>query len=191
MDQAAIRLSPRLVEPLEGQNVGEEQPYLTWTIGSGGGPLLGQVLAYQYGDLAEKDASWPDARLKVFPPEPRQGKVAALAGSRRIPHELVRLVDRSGRAGRGGAGGAFRSGTIAGQVEPSFKELLSKTKATSAESQKTPHWPPGQGQQVLHQPSKSSTLGRSWAKSSLLGQASRAATRSASRQFRSSSVSSA
>ena len=70
---------PRLVEPLEGQNVGEEHPYLTWTVDPGGGPLLAQVFAYQYGDLAEKEASWPDARLKVFPAEPRQGKVAVLA----------------------------------------------------------------------------------------------------------------
>ena len=71
---------PRLVEPLEGQNVGEQQPYLSWTIGSGGGVLLGQILAFQYGDLAEKDASWPDARLQVFPAELRQGKVPALGG---------------------------------------------------------------------------------------------------------------
>lgn len=70
---------PRLVEPLEGQNVSEDKPYLTWTIPTGGGPLLGQVFAYLYGDLAENDASWPDARLKVFPPEPRQGKIPILA----------------------------------------------------------------------------------------------------------------
>ena len=70
---------PRLVEPREGQNVGEEHPYLTWTVDPGGGPLMGQVFAYQYGDLGEKESSWPDARLKVFPAEPRQGKVAVLA----------------------------------------------------------------------------------------------------------------
>jgi hypothetical protein len=71
---------PRLVEPLEGQNVSEAKPYLTWNVSAGGGPLLAQILAFQYGDLAEKDASWPDARLQVFPDEPRQGKVPALAG---------------------------------------------------------------------------------------------------------------
>jgi hypothetical protein len=70
---------PRLVAPLEGQNVGEQQPYLTWNVSAGGGPLLAQILAFQYSDLAEKDASWPDARLRVFPAEPRQGKVPALA----------------------------------------------------------------------------------------------------------------
>jgi hypothetical protein len=66
---------PRLVEPLEGQNVGEEKPYLTWTVPPGGGQLLAQVFAHQYGDLAQKDASWPEARLKVFPPEPRHGRL--------------------------------------------------------------------------------------------------------------------
>ncbi len=70
---------PRLVEPLEGQNVSEEKPYLTWNVASGGGPLLAQVFVCQYGDLADKDASWPYARLKVFPPEPRRGKIAILA----------------------------------------------------------------------------------------------------------------
>ena len=70
---------PRLVEPREGQNVGGEHPYLSWIVNLRGGPLQAQVFAYQFGDLGEKEASWPDARLKVFPAEPRQGKVAVLA----------------------------------------------------------------------------------------------------------------
>jgi Thioredoxin-like len=72
--------APRLVEPLEGQNLSEEKPYLTWTVPSGEGPLLAQVFSHQYGDLAAKDASWPYASLKVFPAEPRQGKVGSVLG---------------------------------------------------------------------------------------------------------------
>ena len=70
---------PRLVEPREGQEVGEGHPFLSWTVDPGGGPLLAQVFTYQYGDFGEKEASWPEARLKVFPAEPRHGKVAVLA----------------------------------------------------------------------------------------------------------------
>jgi Thioredoxin-like len=70
---------PRLVEPLEGRNVSGEKPYLTWAVTSGGGPLLAQVFAHQFGNSDEKDASWPQARLKVFPAEPRQGKINILS----------------------------------------------------------------------------------------------------------------
>ncbi len=102
---------PRLVEPREGQNVGEEHPYLTWTVDPGGGPLLAQVFAYQYGDFGEKEASWPEAQAEsVSRRAPaRQGR--GPGGNRGTPHELVRLDHRPGRAGRGGARGALRSGT--------------------------------------------------------------------------------
>ncbi|HMF36883.1 MAG TPA: hypothetical protein VKF17_09600 [Isosphaeraceae bacterium] len=65
--------------PPRSRKVSEEKPYLTWTVTPGGEQLLAQVFAHQFGNLDEQDASWPQARLKVFPAEPRQGKIRILS----------------------------------------------------------------------------------------------------------------
>jgi hypothetical protein len=46
---------PRLLEPVEGQNVSVEKPYSSWTVASGGGPFLAQVFEYHFGDMDDKD----------------------------------------------------------------------------------------------------------------------------------------
>jgi hypothetical protein len=73
-------VSPALIEPLEGQDLGAARPFLVWSVPDGGEPLLAQVFEQHFGDLADKDAHWPEARLEVFPPEPRGGKVNPFAG---------------------------------------------------------------------------------------------------------------
>jgi hypothetical protein len=71
---------PRLEEPGDGQVLSAKLPFLTWTVPGEGGPLLAQVFEHHFGDLAEADARWPQARLRVFPAEPRGGKVNPFLG---------------------------------------------------------------------------------------------------------------
>lgn len=71
---------PRLVEPADGRDLSAASPFLAWTVPAGGEPVLVQVFEHHFGDSADGDARWPEARLEVYPPEPRGGKVNPFAG---------------------------------------------------------------------------------------------------------------
>jgi hypothetical protein len=71
---------PRLLVPLDGQSVSETLRDLRWMVPAGGEPLLAQVCEVRSGNLDEPGASWPDVRLYVFPPEPREGMFNVFTG---------------------------------------------------------------------------------------------------------------
>jgi hypothetical protein len=55
---------PRLIFPLEGGLLDRDHQDLTWEIPQGGEVILAQVCEVQFG---ERNASWPETALKVFP----------------------------------------------------------------------------------------------------------------------------
>ena len=78
---------------------------MTWTVPVAGGPLLAQVFEHHYGDTGARDASWPEARLQVFPAEPRGGKVnpfLGVVGSRMS--WTVWTIGQGGQVGLGARG---------------------------------------------------------------------------------------
>jgi hypothetical protein len=71
---------PRLHGRRDGQQVSRDFPFLTWTVPDGEEPLQAQVFEDHFGPTDEPGASWPEARLQVFPGEPRKGKANPFVG---------------------------------------------------------------------------------------------------------------
>lgn len=71
---------PLLQEPPDGGDLSASRPRLIWSVPPAGGPILAQVFEQHFGDLADKEARWPEARLQVFPPRPRNGAVNPYEG---------------------------------------------------------------------------------------------------------------
>jgi hypothetical protein len=70
----------RLLEPNDSQDWSASRPFLVWAVPADGESLLAQVYEQHTGDMAEKDARWPDTRLRVFAPDPRGGKLNPFEG---------------------------------------------------------------------------------------------------------------
>lgn len=89
---------PRLVEPPDGGNLNLNRPRLIWSIPDGGEAILAQVFEHHFGDSADREARWPEARLQVFPPVPRRGEVNPYEGG--IGGDMSWTVWTLGEGGR-------------------------------------------------------------------------------------------
>lgn len=77
---AASPAAPRLLEPADGGNISREHPHLRWALPDQGGAVAAQVYEQHLGNIEDKEASWPNSMLQVFPAQPREGKVNPFEG---------------------------------------------------------------------------------------------------------------